>query len=273
MNIKYINNNIYIENDGSFDISKTFDCGQCFRFEKQGDIWQGMSFGRTLRLHEEPGFVVLEGVGEQEFTETWQAFFDLDRDYNAINCKLGKDSVLEKAIAVSRGIRILKQDKWETLISFIISQNNNIPRIKGIISRLCEIGGGVCFPTAGQILTAGQEGLAGIRAGFREKYIIDAAERVYDGRLELDALDKLDYTTAKERLKTVKGVGDKVADCVLLFAYGKLEAFPKDVWIKRVIDKYYGDTFDETRFSPYGGIAQQYLFYYEREVSKTSAPT
>ena len=177
--------------------------------------------------------------------------------------------MVRNALNSAKGIRILRQDRWETLCSFIISQNNNIPRIKGIIGRLCEafgerIDGGYAFPSADRIASLTEEQLAPIRSGFRARYILDAARRVTDGRTDLDAVSAMIYDDAKKYLMQIKGVGNKVADCVLLFGYGFFDAFPKDVWIKRVIEKYYGENFDESIFKPYGGIAQQYLFYSER---------
>ncbi|MDD4124626.1 MAG: DNA-3-methyladenine glycosylase [Eubacteriales bacterium] len=266
------NNNAYIEKDGLFSIEKIFDCGQCFRFERDDNGFSGVAFGRKLRLYDEDDYTVFENVAEDEFNKIWKDYFDLSRDYNGINDMLCRDGTAAKAVEASRGIRILRQDRWETLCSFIISQNNNIPRIKKIIGRLCEslgtdIGGAYTFPSAEVIAKAGAEKLAVIKSGFRANYIADAALKVASGQIDLDAAGKMEYEEAKKYLMTIRGVGPKVADCVLLFGYSFLSAFPKDVWIKRVIDKYYGDSFDEKIFAPYGGIAQQYLFYYERWIS------
>ena len=266
-------NNTYIEKDGYFDISKTFDCGQCFRFENENGVIKGIAHGRTLCIREDEAHIILENVSEEEFNGVWKDYFDLERDYGEINGILCIDSQIEDCLKYAKGIRILRQDRWETLCSFIISQNNNIPRIKKIVSSLCEnfgspIEGGFTFPDASTVLEAGIDGLGVIRSGFRAKYIIDAAEKVVTGKVDLDKLASLSYDEAKEALMTIKGVGNKVADCVLLFGYGFFDAFPKDVWIKRVIQKYYGDCFDESVFKPYGGIAQQYLFYRERWVTE-----
>ncbi|MBP5657799.1 MAG: DNA-3-methyladenine glycosylase 2 family protein [Clostridia bacterium] len=260
----------FIENDGYYDFDKIFDCGQCFRFEKTGDTWRGVAFGRVLRVRVTPEGGTLLGVGREEYDSVWRVYFDADTDYSAVNAALSRDAQVADALNYARGIRILRQDKWETLCSFIISQNNNIPRIKKIVSSLCANFGerigesDFAFPTSDAVAQAGEEGLAVIRSGFRAKYIADAARRVESGDVDLGRIDTMDYEEAKEYLMRIKGVGNKVADCVLLFGYGFFDAFPKDVWIKRVIEKYYGDTFDETVFAPYGGIAQQYLFYRER---------
>lgn len=267
--ILFKDNNVYIENDGTFDVEKIFTCGQCFRFEGKNQDFSGVAMGRSLHVFSKDNYVVLENVSEDEFQSRWKSYFDLDRDYNEINECLSVEKTIKEAMEISRGIRILRQDKWEALCSFIISQNNNIPRIKKIIASLCENFGdknGDCytFPTAAKLAAAGIDGLAVIRSGFRAKYIIDAANKVSQGGIDLDRIDSMAYEEAKAYLMQIKGVGNKVADCVLLFAYGFFTAFPKDVWIKRVIEKYYGDDFDESIFSPYGGIAQQYLFYMER---------
>ena len=260
----------FIENDGYYDFDKIFDCGQCFRFEKTGDTWRGVAFGRVLRVRVTPEGGTLLGVGREEYESVWRGYFDAGTDYSAVNAVLARDGQVADALNYARGIRILRQDKWETLCSFIISQNNNIPRIKKIVSSLCANFGerigesDFAFPTSDAVAHAGEEGLAVIRSGFRAKYIADAARRVESGDVDLGRIDTMDYEEAKEYLMRIKGVGNKVADCVLLFGYGFFDAFPKDVWIKRVIEKYYGDTFDESVFAPYGGIAQQYLFYRER---------
>jgi len=263
----------FIENDGTYDFDKIFDCGQCFRFEKTGDEWRGVAFGRVLHVRVGADGALLCGVGREEYENIWRAFLDTDTDYAAVNARLSRDPQVADALNYARGIRILRQDKWETLCSFIISQNNNIPRIKKIVSSLCKnfgdpIDDGMySFPSPQKVLEAGAEGLAVIRSGFRAKYIIDAASRVVSGETDLDIIEKMSYAEAKEYLMRIKGVGNKVADCVLLFGCGFFDAFPRDVWIKRVIDKYYGEMFDESVFSPYGGIAQQYLFYRERYIS------
>lgn len=268
MNITFKNGNTYISRDGLFEPSKTFDCGQCFRFERIDGGWRGIAFGKELTVLEGDE-IELVGVDSEAFDAVWKGFFDLDRDYEEINSLLSADSVVKNALQSARGIRIMRQEKWETLCSFIISQNNNIPRIKGIITRLCmafgePVGEGYSFPSAKRIAELTEEDLAPIRSGFRARYILDAATRVANGTIDLDAVADMTYDDAKRCLMQIKGVGNKVADCVLLFGYGFFDAFPKDVWIKRVIDKYYGESFDEAIFKPYGGIAQQYLFYAER---------
>ncbi|PKM63101.1 MAG: hypothetical protein CVU97_02090 [Firmicutes bacterium HGW-Firmicutes-21] len=269
------NNNIILSSCDNFDLEQTFECGQCFRFQKEdGGFFRGVAFGRELLLKQEADVITLFDVSYEEFKEKWERYFDLERDYACILKELSFDCRIRTAAERTAGIRILRQDSWETLCSFIISQNNNIPRIKKIIGSLCALlGEQICegvysFPPAERVAAAGIEGLAPIKSGFRAKYIVDAAEKVASGIVDLDSICKLDYPSAKDKLTEIKGVGDKVADCVLLFAFGFYEAFPKDVWVKRVIERHYGADFTSDYFGKNAGIAQQYLFYYERNILK-----
>lgn len=268
MNIKINKNSIFINTD-RFDIQKTFECGQCFRFNKIDDnTYQGIAYNKLLTLIQKDDGVELYGVSENEFYNTFFDYFDLGRDYDKVDRLLQNDPVLRNIIPHSKGIRILNQEPFETLVSFIISASNNIPRIKKIINSLCEnfgnkINGGFAFPTPEALATKSTEDLAIIKAGFRDKYIVDCAKKVADGRLDFEKIKRLDINSAREELKTVNGVGDKVADCALLFSLGFCNSFPKDVWIKRILKEYYGtDTEKELDFYGFGGIAQQYLFYY-----------
>lgn len=270
MNIIFENDKVIIKNEKFFILEQTLDCGQCFRFDQNADgVWQGIAFGKRIVCYTSGEDTVLL-CSKEDYTAVWEDFFDLKRDYSAVAASLSHDAEASSAAEIGRGIRILKQDKWETLISFIISQNNNIPRIKKIINSLCVLlgdpveGGGYSFPAAEKILSAGEEGLAPIRAGFRAKYILDAAQRVASGDIDLEGIASLSYEQAENELMRIKGVGKKVASCVLLFGYGFLSAFPIDVWVKRVIEKYYDADFDPLSFGEYAGIAQQYLFYRER---------
>lgn len=231
-----------------------------------------------LSMKQDGDMVILYNVTMDEFDQHWRKYFDLDREYCTIIKELSCDNRIKIAAEKTSGIRILKQDGWETLCSFIISQNNNIPRIKKIIHSLCnilgdEIAEGIyTFPSAERIAAVGIEGLAPIKSGFRAKYILDAAEKVANGTIDLEKLQILDYGEAKKELLKIKGVGEKVADCTLLFGFGFFEAFPRDVWVKRVIEKYYGSYFSPERFGKNAGIAQQYLFYYERNfVNRTES--
>lgn len=275
MNVKESDGGVLVSGS-DIDLYKTFDCGQCFRFEAEGDgAFKGVAFGRAFDIRAEgsDGFFVAD-MTKEEFDGRYAAFFDLERDYEGIRKDLLRLGVIPAAIENGRGIHILRQDFWETLCSFIISQNNNIPRIKKIIASLCallgdEIGEGVyAFPSPEKVASAGEAGLAPIRAGFRARYICDAAEKVASGALCEKTLCSAGLDLAVEALCTVKGVGPKVAGCVALFSLGYMEAFPVDVWIKRVLGKYYAADFDYKSFGAYAGLAQQYLFYNERYLSE-----
>ncbi|MBP3268420.1 MAG: DNA-3-methyladenine glycosylase 2 family protein, partial [Ruminococcus sp.] len=190
---------------------------------------------------------------------------DLDTDYGELKRRFSEDAVLSKACAFAGGIRLLRQDSWETLSSFIISQNNNIPRIKGIISRLCEHYGG--YPSVEQLKGETPDSLAFLRAGFRAKYIVDAVEKLTDGEVSVERAKTLPTDEARAELMKIKGVGPKVADCAMLFGMYRLDAFPKDVWVKRVMAKYYPDGLPDC-ISGAEGIAQQYLFHYIRNLDE-----
>jgi len=266
-----------VELDSSFDADKVFDCGQCFRFSKDSDsVWRGVAFGRLLELKQVSEKELIIFCTEAEFNELWMHYLALDCDYGEIDRVLldMKDSVMDRAVESGRGIRLLRQEPWEALCSFIISQNNNIPRIKGIIERMCEkYGEPVCekngrvyysFPTARALYDAGVEGLFSLKTGFRAGYIHNAADKVCHGGLDLEGIFSLDTESALETLCTLKGVGPKVGACALLFGFDKTDAFPIDVWVKRVLAKYYPDGFDYKALGRSAGMAQQYLFYYER---------
>ncbi len=273
MKLTSLENGILLEEIENFDPFVSCECGQCFRFERLGEgEYSLVAAGRNLFIERKETGWLFRGIDEGAFRRDYIPYFDLDRDYGAIIKRYEYDKTVFDAAAVGGGIRIFRQDPWETLISFIISQNNNIPRIKKIINSLCELlgeekGGIYLFPTAESIAKAGIEGLAPIKSGFRAKYIVDAAEKVLSGEVSLERIQNSDYPDALEELKKIKGVGDKVGNCVLLFGFGFYEAFPIDVWVKRVIEKYYGEDFDARSFGEYAGIAQQYLFYYERSIS------
>lgn len=256
-----------IENS-HFNIKQTFQCGQCFRWsENENGSFSGIVGGKCATLIQGEGSVTLCGINEQDIP-FWQEYFDLSTDYSEMIQRLSQDKTLALACKGSGGIRILKQEPFETLISFIISQNNNIPRISGIISRLCEsfgekIEGGYSFPTAQQLHDVTPEDLAPLRAGFRARYICDAVAKVNSGEVDLAEINALALDEAREKLKTIVGVGDKVADCVLLFGFGKRDAFPRDVWVKRLMAEFYPDGLPECT-KGIEGIAQQYLFDYVR---------
>lgn len=268
-NIEFINNEIHIKNVTNFDLAQTLDCGQAFRWsQKDNGTWCGIAFGKYIELHQKDCDIVITGSTPQDFKNLWQNYFDLDRDYAKIIKEVSRDKTVAKAALYSGGIRLLNQEPWEALCSFIISQNNNIPRIKGIIERLCEnfgkkIDGGYTFPSAEVIARLTLDDLAVIRSGFRAKYILDAAIKVTSGEINLEWLKTIDYDTARNTLMTIKGVGPKVADCVLLYGLSHKNAFPRDVWINRALDQLFDGNIPDCA-KQYGGIVQQYIFHYIR---------
>ncbi len=285
-------NYIIVKGVYPLDIPETFDCGQAFRFSEaknfdrelfgENTVYEGVAKDRYIMVSS-PNLdtLIIEGANEAKFYEIWYKYFGLDTDYSAIidgiREKWGEDSRLYTAADAGRGIRILSQDPWEALVSFIVSQNNNIPRIRGIIERLCEnfgegvpgVRGQFTFPEPRILYEADVDGIASVRMGFRAKYVFDAAERVtFDHGFMESVSCALDYETADKLLRTIKGVGPKVSACTLLFGFGRMEAFPVDVWIRRTVGKYFLDeeptAIDFGELAPVAGVLQQYIFNYER---------
>ncbi|MBR2024714.1 MAG: DNA-3-methyladenine glycosylase 2 family protein [Clostridia bacterium] len=274
---------VKIENIPYLDIYKTFDCGQCFRFEPVSIFgnkyeFEGVAFGKYVIFGQNhPNEIIIYNATKDDYQNIWRDFLSLDTDYEKINEEITlaiNHQHMDKTVEYGKGIRILKQDKWEALCSFIISQNNNIPRIKKIITALCEKYGQCVdflgkkhysFPSADTLLQAGVEEIFNLKTGFRAKYIIDACEKIVNGEIDLDAIyNEENFDTCVDNLCKIKGVGLKVASCALLFGFNKTQAFPIDVWIKRVIENRFNNNLDISLFGKNGGIAQQYLFYYER---------
>ena len=265
-------NDLLLKCGNALDLKKTFECGQCFRFDRNQDgSFSGAAYGRYIKAYQTEDGIIIKNCGKND-KEFYEFFFDMQTDYLTIENEMSFDAHFKSTIPYSHGIRILNQEPWETLCSFIISQNNNIPRIKKIVNSLCENFGDIIkgspvksFPSAEKLSEMTVDDLAVIRSGFRAKYIIDAAKKVASNEIDLEVLKSLPYDEAKKKLMTIKGVGKKVADCALLFSLGFKNAFPIDVWVNKVINKYYGENFDPSVFGKYAGVAQQYLFYYERE--------
>lgn len=254
-------NNIYLSQE-DFDLDETLDCGQAFRWEKVSEnCYSGYFLNTPLTISKEEDLFCFHDTTEEVFLKVWADYFDLYTDYSELKERFSADATLKKACDYAKGIRLLRQDRWEALCSFIISQNNNIPRIKGIISRLCEHYGG--FPSYSQLACETPESLGFLRAGFRAKYLVDAAQKLERGELSLEEISKCDIDAARKALMTVKGVGPKVAECALLYGMYRTEAFPVDVWIKRVMENFYPDGLPEC-VKGVEGIAQQYLFHYIR---------
>lgn len=276
MIVKEFDNYIEVSGLAHFSVDKIFDCGQCFRFDPDpmGGI-SGVAMGRFYRfVQENEDSVKIYNTTKVDFEERLIHYLCLDRDYKMMNddiiLRFGGDSTIKNAVEIGKGIRILRQEPFEALISFIISQNNNIPRIKGLVEALCkkcgaDIGDGrYAFPTPEAIAELGIEGLRELKVGFRAPYIYDAACRVVKGETDLCKIKTLTTKEAEAELLKIKGVGPKVAACVLLFGFDKTDNFPVDVWIKRVLEKYYPQGIDIDSLGEYRGLAQQYLFYYER---------
>ncbi|MBR2613392.1 MAG: DNA-3-methyladenine glycosylase 2 family protein, partial [Clostridia bacterium] len=269
---------VRIDGVSELDIEKIFDCGQCFRFERvensrHASEFSGVAYGRFVSFAQDGDTLYIYGSDLADFEAVWRGYLDLDRDYREVERDVlahSQNSALIAAIEYGRGIRILSQEPFECVISFIISQNNNIPRIKKIIEALSERCGErieLCdeakkhlsgeripyaFPSAEALCALGEAGLFEMKTGFRAKYIYDASSRVLSGELMLDTVRGEDTESAIEKLCEVKGIGRKVASCALLFGFGKYDAFPIDVWMKRVAEKYFGDEADTLSSRTFG---------------------
>lgn len=262
---------IRLASTDEIDIEKTFECGQCFRWNAdENGVYTGVARGHAARIYNENGGVYVVSDADEDF---WRDYLDLDRDYVSISRAFDGGDYLRDCVENGMGIHILNQDPWEALCSFIISQCNNIPRIKGIVERLCDSFGGYTelegvpyrtFPGAEIIAPLEEKDLSPLRCGYRAPYIITAARAVCDGSLDLDALTRADAEEARAELKKLNGIGDKVANCVVLFGLRHMEAFPIDVWIRRALKEHFPPDFDPKSLGEYAGLAQQYIFYSAR---------
>lgn len=288
MEITTKDNTLTVNNIIDFDLDHIFDCGQCFRWEKNPDgSYTGTAHGKivTMDYNKENKCLTIHNATEEDFHNIWRNYLDLDRNYSEIKSLLKeRDPVIAQAIDYGYGIRILNQEKWETLLSFIISQNNNIPRIKKNINSLAEVMGEYLgeyngkeyysLPSPEVLAAAEIEDLSSCKLGYRAKYLIETARKVRDEGIDsLEALGSAEISADKtlEALRQYCGVGPKVANCISLFSMGKIESFPIDTWVKKVMNQLYGideknmkemASFAAETFGEYGGIAQQYLFYY-----------
>ncbi len=270
MKTTFLNGNLLIENVGEFSLKDTLDCGQCFRWDEQADgSFVGVVGKSVKRISQDGETLTFHNTTKAEFENFWFDYFNFDLNYTAVREFLSADDVMKTASTLCKGIQILKQDPWETVCSFIISQNNNIPRIKGIISRMSETfgekieNGHYTFPSYEIIANQTVETLAPLRSGFRAKYILDAAKKINSGEVSLERIKNADFDSAKAELMSILGIGNKVADCALLYGFHRLEAFPEDVWIKRAMALLYPNGLPK-EYKEYAGIAQQYLFHYIR---------
>lgn len=245
-------------------LAETLDCGQCFRWKQESDgSFTGMAGRHSLHISENN----FEEVVKDKF---WGNYFDMGLDYGEIRENFRKlNPELKRAVEFAPDIRILNQEPWEAMCSFIISQCNNIGRIKGIISRLCaaygeEVDNGLyAFPHPERLAGLENQDLLKLGCGFRAPYIIDAAQRVVSGEIDFTELKKMPLAAARKKLTVVHGIGPKVADCTLLYGLHRLESFPMDVWMKRAMKGLFPDKTPEY-FGSYAGIAQQYIYYYSR---------
>jgi len=273
MTYRQVGDYVELLTDDDFDLERIFECGQCFRWNAdEKGVYTGVAHGRAAKIYRDGDSIFISGSLE-DFENIWRGYFDLGRSYAEIRAGLCTDDYMREASDFGAGIRILYQDKWEALCSFIISQNNNIPRIKKTVEKLCELFGEktglfgeefYTFPAAEKIAVLSEEDLAPLRSGYRAEYIIGAARGVASGEIDLEKISKMPPADACKALKTIKGVGDKVANCVVLFGLQMLDAFPVDVWMKKALKAHYEGGFDPGIFAPYAGIAQQYMFYFAR---------
>jgi len=279
-------NLVILEEVENFDVRAIFTCGQAFRWYEESDgSFTTVHLGRVLNVLNENGRVIFKGTNLEEFNEIWMDYFDLNTDYKEIIKELSNNEILANAIEYGKGIRILNQNHFEMLISFIISANNMIPRIKKSIEVIStRYGKLICedknrkyysFPTIEELSKATVEELREfVKVGFRDKRIFDTVNMILNEKIDLDNFENLETDILREELLKFSGVGNKVADCIMLFSYKRGEVFPVDVWIKRVMEELFIKEETPVKkiakeadkiFGKYAGYAQQYLFYYGRE--------
>lgn len=265
-----------------FNLEHTLECGQAFRWERKGEFYYGVIGEALVKVGHHGSRLIVESnssLNKKAIAE----YFGLNENLHKILKEIDVDKNIHKAIVKFKGLRILKQPPWECLASYILSINNNIPQIKILIERLCENFGkrlnldGVkrySFPNADKIANADLRALKRLKLGFRAEYLRTTARKIAFGKFRFQELEDLSYEEAKRRMIVLKGVGEKVADCVLLFSFKKYEAFPVDVWIKRGIEELYFNgkkasakkaaKFGREHFGCYAGYAQEYLYHYMR---------
>lgn len=284
MEQKYI-----IKNCKSFKVKDIFECGQCFRWNEEPDGSYTGIFGHNVLNVKEEKDIVITGICNGNIEDICKNYFDLDRNYEEIKETLSLiDDNMKESIKYGEGIRILNQNLWEMIISFIISANNNIPRIKGIIERMSAKYGQeikfrgtsyYTFPTIDELSQASVKDLKDLGLGFRDRYVYETTKKIKEGKINLENLKQEPTNEVRKQLLTLTGVGPKVADCIMLFSTLKrFDVFPVDVWVRRVMNDLYIHNEDETKvnkkqiqeiardkFGALEGIAQQYLFYWKRE--------
>lgn len=263
-------NGIEIADFGDINLPLTLDCGQAFRWVDKGyGYFYSVAYSKEATIKRTENGLLFVNGNEEDIRNVWIPYFDLETDHKEITDRLSKDKFIKSAFEKYGTIRILNQEPFETLCSFIISSCNNIPRIKGIINRLCEAygdktGEGYSFPDAKTIAVKTEEELSFLRAGYRVPYILDAAKKVAEGEIDLEGIKALSEDDARKELMRIKGVGKKVADCTLLFSLGFTDCYPVDRHIERATKEFYPDGLPAF-FSPNSGLAQQYIFSYMLE--------
>ena len=277
-------NSIIINGIRDFDPVHTFECGQCFRWHREADgSYTGVVHNKVANVLSKPDFMVIRNASVADFEQIWFDYFDLGRDYGEVKKAVAIDGIMQKAVEFGSGIRLLRQEPWEALISFILSSNNRIPRIMKIIEDLSRFYGRelvyqdrnyYSFPDVQSLAACSLEQIQVCRAGYRCGYIHQSAAQITLGEIDLEQLDGLETAEARKYLLQLHGVGNKVADCMLLYSGIKQDVFPTDVWVKRVMEELYFrreasfmeiQQFAAEHFGKYAGAAQQYLFYYARE--------
>ena len=288
MNVIGKNNQIILEGiSEDFEPKHVFECGQCFRWLREEDgSYTGVVQGKVINVKKENDLIIFDNTNKEDFENIWFDYFDLGRNYGEIKNQLKvMDEYLEKATEFGKGIRILQQDGWEMLISFIISANNRIPMIQRAINNLSERYGKFideyrgkkyyAFPTPEELSKVSVEDIRACQTGFRDKYIKSVVDYVNENDEDVLSYRKLDTSECIKELVKFNGVGPKVADCIALFGMQKYDTFPVDVWVKRVMEEFYVEDnlslpkirkFALDKFGDLAGFAQQYLFYYAREL-------
>jgi len=282
--VEEIKDSIIIRDIKNFDLTHIFECGQCFRWKRiASDNYIGVAYNKVIELEKKGQDLTIYNSNLRDFNLIWKSYFDLDREYNSIKDSLSEDQLLKKAVEFGHGIRILTQEPFELIISFIISSNNRIPMIKKVIDNICtrfgerlqykgEIYYG--FPSIDKLHLVTLEELKACSAGFRAKYIYETCKAIYENKSSIDSILGLTDDACHVELQKLSGIGPKVADCIMLFSMSKYSAFPVDVWVKRAMQNFYLAPevslkgiriYGRDKFGALAGFAQQYLFYYTRE--------
>lgn len=266
---RVLNNGVFVRCSDGVNLDITLDCGQAFRWVKnENGAWRGAVRGIETEIEEIDGGLLFHSISEDDFYGVFYDYFDFGRDYTAILKSFKSDPLLKETAEHYGVIRILNQEPWEALCSFIISSCNNIPRIKSIIEKLCvnfgeKINNMYSFPSAERIASLDISALDVLRAGYRNEFIMDASRAAAEGRIDFEKIKTLDIDSARNELMTVKGVGKKVADCAMLYGLGFIDSFPVDRHIKRIEEQFYPNGLPEC-VKGYSGIAQQYMFHFQR---------